>query len=105
MDSHDPKHEELAMKVTKELGKISVIDSTDVNRISVSSKDIEKIMDEGNIGDLKPCLYFPEQEKMIIFDPWFQPSYFLYFITRHKWLKKLTIEILSEQCRRGTLKN
>lgn len=69
MDTDEIKHGNLADKVNKELEKISVISAIDINRIHVSPDTIKKILDEGKIGELKPCLFFPEQEKMIIFDP------------------------------------
>jgi hypothetical protein len=38
-----------------------VIDSKSVNKITASSAEIKNIMDDPIYGNLKPCLFFPEQ--------------------------------------------
>ena len=59
-----------AAKVSKELQKINVIDSQNVAKISVPSASIDQMINDPRIAGLKPCLYFPDQEKMIVFDIW-----------------------------------
>ena len=55
-------------KVSKELQKINVIDSHNVAKISVPSGSVGNMINDPRIAGLKPCLYFPDQEKMIVFD-------------------------------------
>ena len=68
MNEKEKDQEAVVDAVNKEMNKISVIDSSKVDKITVGSQHVKELMKDPRFVNLKPCILFPDEEKMIVFD-------------------------------------
>lgn len=68
MNEKEKDQESVIETVNKEMNKISVVDASKVDKITVPTDHVKELMKDPRFVNLKPCILFPDEEKMIVFD-------------------------------------